>query len=678
MSDLFDRREFVAGYLVEAEEHLQAANGNLLAIEAALHKNEPEPRRVRELFRALHTLKGLSGMVGVDPIVDVAHEMETVLRMADQGGGHLSHPALELLLEGVRAIEVRVAAFAAGRAVPPAPADLLYDFSALQPSASFQSESPANLIGLEAELLAKLTRAEQVQLLEGSARGLRAVRIEYFPTPALTAKGVSITTVRERVGKLGEIVKVIPVAVTKNERAPGGLAFLLLVLSETSLEELASAAFLRPDELRCIDIQRANSELPALPDDDNDDDETGGAAPLRTSSIRVDVARLDDAMEKLSELVVTRFRLSRAVRALAEQGIDVRELTSIVSENARQLRDLRGCITRARMVPVRELLERVPLIVRGMNRSTGKQVRLEIEAGTAELDKSVAERVFPAIVHLVRNAIDHAIEPPAERLAQGKPEQGLVRVSCFQRSNTELELTVKDDGRGMDFATIAQRAGRDVPRNEAELLELITLPGFSTVARPTSSSGRGMGMEIVKRIAVNSLGGSLGLRTTLHQGTAFSLRIPLSISIVDSFSFTCGDEAFVVPVSMVEEIVDLDLSHVVVPPAPGNGRAAINVLERRGEAVPLVSLGGLFERPALGRPAGKALIVRHNDEPFAFAIDRMLGQQEVVVRPLEDPLVKVAGVAGATDLGDGRPTLVLDLFGLIGVIAAKNHRALNA
>lgn len=677
MSDLFDRREFVAGYLVEAEEHLQAANGNLLAIEAALHKNEPQPRRVRELFRALHTLKGLSGMVGVDPIVDVAHEMETVLRMADQGGGRLSQPALELLLKGVRAIESRVAAFAAGRAVPRAPAELLADLSALQPGSGVYRESQSNLIGLEAELLSKLSPAEQVQLIEGAAQGLRAVRIEYFPAPARSAEGVSITTVRERVGKLGEIVKVIPVAVTKDERAPGALAFLLLVLSQASLEELAEAAFLRPDELRCIDIQRRTSELPPLPSEETDDD-TLGDAPLRTSSIRVQVARLDDAMEKLSELVVTRFRLSRAVRALSDQGVDVRELTSIVGENARQLRDLRACITRARMVPVRELLERVPLIVRGMNRSTGKEVRLEIEAGTAELDKAVAERVFPAIVHLVRNAIDHAIESPTERLAQNKPEQGVVSVSCFQHSNTELELTVKDDGRGMDLEQIAQKAGRDVPRSEAELLELITLPGFSTVSHPTSSSGRGMGMEIVKRIAVNTLGGSLGLRTVLHQGTAFTLRIPLSISIVDSFSFMCGTEAFVVPVSMVEEIIELDLPTVTAPPAPGGQRTLVKVIERRGEAVPLVSLGGLFEMPSLEKPAGKALIVRRNDEPFAFAIDRMLGQQEVVVRPLEDPLVKVAGIAGATDLGDGKPTLVLDLFGLIGIIAAKNHRSLYA
>jgi two-component system chemotaxis sensor kinase CheA len=368
-------------------------------------------------------------------------------------------------------------------------------------------------------------------------------------------------------------------------------------------------------------------------------------------------------MEKLSELVVTRFRLGLAVNALQEKGIDVRELSAIVDENARRLRDLRACITRARMVPVRELLERVPLIVRGMRRSTGKTVQLEIEAGSAELDKSVAERVFPAIVHLIRNAIDHAIEQPDERAALGKPERGRITVSCFEHSNTELELRVSDDGRGIDGERIAHKAGRATPRTHQELLELITLPGFSTVDHATSNSGRGMGMDIVRRIAVDTLGGSLTLETQLGLGSAFTLRIPLSLTIVDSFTFACAGQIFVVPVSMVEEVIDLAAMPIVAPPAPTAKLQDIKLIERRGRAIPLLPLAQLFALRG-EHVASKALLVRHAGEPFAFAIDRVFGQQEVVVRPLQDPLVKVKGVSGATDLGDGRPTLVLDLLGL--------------
>jgi two-component system chemotaxis sensor kinase CheA len=305
-----------------------------------------------------------------------------------------------------------------------------------------------------------------------------------------------------------------------------------------------------------------------------------------------------------------------------------------------------------------------------MSRTTGKQVRLHVDAGSAELDKAVAERVFPAIVHLVRNAVDHAIEPPSERRALGKPEQGLVSVSCFQHSNTELELSVGDDGRGLDAAEIAARAGRDVPRNERELLELIILPGFSTLDRATSSSGRGMGMEIVQRIAVNTLGGSLTLRTTPKVGSVFTLRLPLSISIVDAFAFACGSQAFVAPVSMVDEIIEVDPLAIITPPAP-RGNSALQLVERHGQSVPVFSLTTLFALGASPMSHPKALIVRQAEEPFALGIDRMLGQQEVVVRPIDDPLVKVPGVAGSTDLGDGKPTLVLDLVGLIGMAATS-------
>ena len=694
MSDPLDRKRFVSGYLIEAEEHLRLTNGHLLAAEAALLKREPQARLVRELFRSLHTLKGLSAMVGVEPVVELAHEMEAILRIAERTTGQLSTAGVQLLLDGVHAIEVRVAAFAHGEVVPLAPAELIGALLTLQA----RSDTPAVAlpsISLEPELLSKLSRIEQAQLAEGLAQGRRAIRIDYAASSARSAEGASITAVRERVGELAEIVKVLPRSVAKTEAAPGGLVFTLLVLGgagEADLARLAEAAFVEPGALCVFDVAgvvtASGAAAPYLEPasgapfdpavawgfDSAAEADLTGEAPLRTSSIRVDVARLDDAMENLSELVVTRFRLARAVAHLHEQGVNVRELSSIVNENAQQLRDLRACIMRARMVPVRELLERVPLIVRSMSRSTGKSVRLSIETGATELDKAVGERIFPAIVHLVRNAIDHAIEAPLVRRQLGKPEEGRITVSCHERSNTELELSVSDDGRGLDRKQIAGKAGRPEPRTDEELLELITLPGLSTVEHPTSSSGRGIGMEIVKRIAERTLGGTLSLQTTPHVGTTFTLRIPLTLSIVDSFAFTCGDQAFVAPVSMIEEIVELTPTRVFSVPAQGDRRAPLQMLERRGEALALLPLADLFSIQAATQRPSKGLVVRRNHELFAFGVDRVLGQQEVVIRPLADPLVRVIGITGATDLGDGKPTLVLDLVGLIGTLAHRSER----
>lgn len=671
-----DRSEFTAGYLAEADEHVRSSIANLLAIETALQSDAPQHRFVRELFRSLHTLKGLSAMVGIDPIVDLAHEMESIVRDADRNTGKLSADAIEVLLRGVRAIEQRVASFARQQPVAAAPSKLIDALLALQTGKRAAPPAASGALALDAELVAKLAPVEHEHLVKSIAAGRRALRIDFFPSPEHTANGFSITTVREKLAALGEIVKVIPRAVPKSLAAPGGLSFVLLVLSEASAAELAAAACSEPNALVSLSSGPAQAaERDADIDADLEAYVDAEPETLGKSVIRVEVERLDDALEKMSALVVTRFKLQHAVNALRERGVDVRELSAILGENHRQLRDLRRAITRARMVSVNELLERVPLIVRGMNRSTGKQARLVVDAGRAELDKAVAERVFPAIVHLVRNAVDHAIEPPNERVQLGKPAEGTITVKCFEHSDTLLELSVSDDGCGIDAVAIGRRSGRPTPQDERGILELITLPGLSTLDAATSNSGRGMGMDIVRRIAVDVLGGELSLRTAPGKGSTFTMRLPLSISILDSFSFVCGAQAFAVPVSVIDEIIDLSSANIVRPPdaAPANA-SELRLLERRGEAIPLVGLASLLSltraRVAARDERGKAFIIRPHGQPIAFAIDRVLGQQEIVVRPVDDPLVKVAGVAGTTDLGDGRPTLVLDLVGLSALALA--------
>jgi two-component system chemotaxis sensor kinase CheA len=666
----FDAADFIAGFIAEAEEHLTSANANLLSVEEATAKGQPTPRQVRDLFRSLHTLKGLAAMVGVEPIVNVAHAMEAVLRDADRAAGRLPPGSVEPLLAGIRAIEQGVRALAKKKPVPAAPQTLLNTLADLRQVPGDQGISSAST-SLPAGLWAKLSDAERQQLIQGLEAGRRALVVQFLPTPERAAAGVNITSVRERMATLAEIVKVVPQSLPATPAAPAGLAFALVLLSVASDDQLAEAAATTPETLTPVRLDPSPSlaEADRGPEDELIDDELG-----RSGFVRVEVKRLDDALERLSALVVTQFRLGRAAADLRAAGADVRALAQVIGENARQLRDLRAAIMRARMVSVAELLERVPLIVRGLSRATGKAARLEVATGHAELDKAVAERIFPAIVHLVRNAVDHALETPEERRAAGKPEVGLVTVACFERSNNQLELTVSDDGRGVDAAAVAARAGVPVPATPETLLDLLARPGLSTKAEVTTTSGRGVGMDVVKRIAVDELRGELSLATSPGKGTTFTLHIPLSITIVDAFSFICGGETFVVPVSTVEEIREIDLTKTTRGPdrrkssrgEPDRRRVpcASDMIERRGQAVPVLALDDLLGLPVSVSTLRKAIIVRRNGEPFAFTVDRMLGQQEVVVRPLEDALVQVTGVSGTTDLGDGRPTLVLDLAAL--------------
>ena len=664
MSDALERSEFIAGYVAEAREHLVSANASLLAIDEAARRGDLRPRAVRELFRSLHTLKGVSAMIGAEPIVDLAHEMENLLRSADRAGGRLAKPAIDLLLQGVRAVEVRVASLAEGKPVAAAPAPLMEALAAVERPEHARARGE---LALPPEIDAKLGATEREELLRGIAAGRRACRVDFVPSPEKAAQGIHITAVRQRVGALGDLVKVLPRAAGPGEDAPAGLAFVLLLLTDASDESIAAAA-----DAPLQSVQLVSAKREPVAEEPVDEAEDRG---LARHVIRVDVSRLDDALERLSALVVTRSRLQRVAATLAERGADVRELRVVLQEHAAQLRRLRAAILRARMVPVSELLERAPLIVRGLSQTSGKSVRLRLDAGNAELDKSVGDRLFSAIVHLLRNAVDHAIEPPAERRRAGKPEEGSIHVSCREASNAQLELVVEDDGRGIDRESVARRAGRADALTDADLLDIIARPGFSTVEEPTRTSGRGVGMDVVKRITVRDLGGELRLETQRGKGSRFTLRVPLSITIVDAFAFACGGQTFVVPVSSVEDLMEIDDADVVPTPHPGALSVEARVVRRRAAPLPLVRLDAVLGLPAAQRGRPKAIVVRRDGDLFAFEVDRMLGQQEVVVRPMADPLVSVAGVAGTTDLGDGRPTLVLDLGALTASLQRRGAAA---
>ena len=372
-------------------------------------------------------------------------------------------------------------------------------------------------------------------------------------------------------------------------------------------------------------------------------------------------------MDRLGALLVTRARLASAIARLTASGSDTRELAQVAQENARQLRDLRSSILQVRMVPVIELLERLPLIVRALRRTTGKGVTLKLDGGGAELDKAVADLVFPALVHLVRNAVDHGIETPEVREKAGKPAEATLRVGCVSRSSTGVVISVEDDGRGIDAAAVLRRAGRAPAPGRAEgpvrptdvaLLDLICQPGLTTREEVTTTSGRGLGMDIVKRIVVDQLGGELVLHSEPGKGTVFTLHIPLTVAIIDAFVVECGAQRFAVPVSVVEEVVEIDPASLVQPPrrssheGPRDVVRLVGVASWRREALSLYELvaSGKTAPPSARRGAQamlKALVVRRRGELSGLVVDRVVGQQEAVVRPLVDPLVRVPGVAGS-------------------------------
>ncbi len=661
-----DLAEFLAAYVAEVDEQLANANAKLLVIEAAARKGERQPREVRDLFRAMHTIKGLSAMVGVEPVVTTAHKLETILRAADRSGGGLSSGAVDVMLHSVRVIEQCVRAAEKGAPISEPPASFIAALDAIIPEDAHAHAAADVRSTLDPALDQRLDAFERDLLVKGVHEGRRAVRVDFAPSAERSAHGLTINTVRERVGALAEIVRVIPISLPE-----GAIAFAMLLLTSRSNEELGVAAGVDPALIQPIfEVTEPAPESTSLalpPTSDRLTDlESVDEAPRR-NLLRVDVARVDDAMERLALLIVTRSRLARAIATLTANGADTRDLVQIAQENSRQLRDLRSSILQVRMVPLTEILERIPLMVRALMRTSGRQVRLQVEAAGAELDKAVGERIFPAIVHLVRNAVDHGIESPEERERAGKLPEATVLISCPSRSSTRLELSIHDDGRGVDAESVARRLGRPTPESDAALLDMLCEPGFSTLDEATTTSGRGLGMDIVRRIVVDQLGGELSMRTVVGQGTTFTLQIPLSIAIVDAFVVECAGERFVVPVAVVEEILDVGDQRLVTPPRAGTPSAtlAVGMMQRRGETLPLYPLATMLGMKHDLQSSRRAIVIRRGGEPVGFLLDGVRAQQEAVIRPLVDPLVRVPGVSAATDLGDGRPTLVLDLAALV-------------
>ena len=368
MTSKVDLSEFISGFLAEADDLLALANSSLLAAETAAAQGSQNPRAVRDAFRALHTIKGLASMVAVEPVVAIAHRMEALLRLADQAAARLTPESVDLLLQGVRAIEQRVGALRDGKPVPEAPTPLLGQMEAMELGPRAAHTPAAAQLDLEPELLARLAPMDRDQLLQGIAAGKRALRADFSPSPAKAAAGISITSVRESLKAHAEIVKVLPLSVPAGAGAPGGLAFALFLLAD--LAPAALAALLPACGLEVRALAAAPLSLPLELEPELME---GDLAAARSGLVRVEVARLDDTMEKLSALIVARYRLYRAVDELEATGVNVRAIRQIMAENARRVRDLRAAVLHVRMVRMSDVLERVPLLVRGLRRNTGKR-----------------------------------------------------------------------------------------------------------------------------------------------------------------------------------------------------------------------------------------------------------------------------------------------------------------
>jgi two-component system chemotaxis sensor kinase CheA len=382
------------------------------------------------------------------------------------------------------------------------------------------------------------------------------------------------------------------------------------------------------------------------------------------SVVRVELARVDAVMRLVGDLVTTRSRLEDLLRrpggAETSAGRDALEETSAAME--RQLRQLREGVMRLRLVPVGEVFERLRFAARDAIRESGKRVSLAFRGETSEIDKLVVDRMLEPLLHLVRNAVSHGIESADERLALDKPAEGTLTLRA-SAAGDRIVIEVEDDGRGIDATRVAERGGEGgllLPDDELaadQILDVLCTPGFSTREEADMTSGRGVGMDVVAS-AVRALAGRLSMTTVSGRGTRFVIELPLTLMILDALLVEIGGQQMAMPQPALREILQIERSAII---AFENNE----VVSYRGGVLPLVDLASLFALPPGGRETAYLLVVGSEDSPMGLLVDRLVELREIVVHPVTDPLVTVPGVAGATDLGDGRVSLILDAAALV-------------
>jgi two-component system chemotaxis sensor kinase CheA len=616
-------------FATESRDHLTAMEHALLELEG-----DPAARAaLDELFRSVHTIKGMSGVMGYDAITSLAHAMESMLARVRSGDEALTPPAIETLFEASDALNKAVDVATSGK------------------------ESALDVSGLVKRLTGKDARPRRRRSAAAESRGGTAVMVQLEPDTPLP--GARAQIVIARLGALAAVQSVAPPPDEMDGDAFDGAFTVRLDThedDETLHDAVRSCGFVRSVRIERGGAGAAAGRSKAMTFDDAWSGDVL-SAPLQRY-VRIDLRRLDHLMNLVGELVIERGRL----QSLAAQRDDS-VLDDVVGKATRLIGEIQDGVLGSRMVPVWQVFDRFPRVVREAARSLKKEVSLTLQGREIELDRALLEQVADPLVHLLRNAVDHGIEPVAQRRAAGKPDAGHITLSA-RRERSAVIISVSDDGAGVDRRKVLRKAKAtgllddDVQQlSDDEVLRVIARAGFSTAERVSEVSGRGVGIDaVVARI--RSLGGAVEFRTHEGQGTTFELRLPVTLAIIPALIARVGEEAYALPLTHVTET--LQSARGIIRQV--RGRA---VLVLRDQILPLLDLRAVVGLPARDVEGCQIVIVEATDRRAGLVIDRLLGQHEIVVKSFDAVRGAAAGFNGATILADGTAALILDVGGLL-------------
>ncbi len=625
-----DLNRFLATFFDEAHEHLESIEERAMA----LGSGKQDPEVLNAIFRAAHSIKGGSGTFGFTQLTDATHEMETLFDGMRKGKSRADDSTVRLLLDACDVFKAHLARLKTGeKSLDPAMDALRAQFIAYRAS----SES--------------VLRPPSTPARPAAAQPPKATEESFFDAVAAEE-----TTQRMAAAETTQMMA-----------APNKEGTAFGFFDDPSAAE---ATIARPAEKFGF--------FEPLP-------EAGKADPGRrrgdSSSIRVSVEKIDRIVNLVGELVIAQAMMQQSVGTVAATTQDD-NLTHSLATLDRNTRDLQQAVMSIRMMPREFVFSRFPRVVYDVSTRLSKKVNLRTQGQETELDKELIELLIDPLTHVVRNAIDHGIETPAERVAAGKPDSGTLLMRATHRGGSVI-IEVSDDGRGLDRDGILAKARElNMPSDESmtdqEVWALIFEAGFSTAREVTNLSGRGVGMDVVRR-NITSLGGGVSVNSEKGMGTTITIQLPLTLAVLDGMIVGVGDEQYIVPLEFVAE---------AIMPAAGDVKRLVNqpsLVAVRGEHLPIINLAEVVGLPAssVGKTLGGqmmidgqssdsiCLVVEVDNRRAALLVDSLVGQQQLVVKSLDTNLHSVPGVAGATILGDGRVALILDVNAVTRSIWAR-------
>lgn len=649
-----DVNEYLGLFLDESQEHIQSVNTQLLKLEQT-----GSQEAIQEIFRSAHTLKGMSATMGYESVANLTHEMESALDLVRAGKKESNQLLLDTMFSAMEQIEEMIANIETGGRG--ANVDVAATVSAFQ---SFIGSSPKAAPTVEANVFTADLYTDSV-ITQAKETGFEAFQLHVKLSDAVVLKAARAYMVFDRLQELGEVVRTLP-ETEAIEQEQFDLSFDVLFVSQETADviEHAVSQVSEVEHVHVTVYTSASSEpevavsaetvavAEAKPKVEADEPKEQAVAQAKT--IRVNLERIDRLMNLFEEFIIDRGRLERLADEVGQP-----ELNETVEKIKRGTNELQSLVLTLRMMPIEQVFNRFPRMVRSVAKDIHKKVQLEITGAETELDRTVIDEIGDPLVHLIRNAIDHGIELPEVRVAAGKPEQGSLALRAYHGGN-RVFIEIEDDGAGIHVDKVRSKAlerGVITPEEatamtDNEVAMLIFAPGFSTADVVTDLSGRGVGLDVVKN-KIESLGGVVTLETVVGQGTKFQVSLPLTLSIISAMLVQAGEETYAIPLSSILETTLLDEADILMAHRE-------RVFDFRGQLVPLVYLKEMFAIETETKTQFPVVVVRKGNKLVGVVVNDLIGQQEIVMKPLGTYLEGIPAISGATILGDGRVALIVD------------------